>query len=224
MRRWAFHILAGLSLLLALAAAVMWVRSYSRVERVQYTRLDARQTPRPHTQWAITYLESCVGGLQLRHMTAVSQGLQAFARAHQDPDGYHLGLRWLVDDDDRQMRYPTRGWVTAHTHLIQCSIAGFEINKSKWGPADNPNTSKSITVPHWFLVLVGMPLPVFTAMVAVRRRRRIRNGMCVNCGYDLRASKERCPECGEAIRQPIVNTLPEVEELDGAKEPSATNL
>ena len=33
--------------------------------------------------------------------------------------------------------------------------------------------------------------------LVVRRRRRTR-GLCLRCGYDLRASRGRCPECGAA--------------------------
>ncbi len=39
------------------------------------------------------------------------------------------------------------------------------------------------------------------AMVRAWRRdlHRHQNGLCMRCGYDLRANKERCPECGEPI-------------------------
>jgi hypothetical protein len=43
-------------------------------------------------------------------------------------------------------------------------------------------------------------LPIFAAPILVslllRRRARLRQGCCVGCGYDLRASPHGCPECG----------------------------
>ncbi len=55
-------------------------------------------------------------------------------------------------------------------------------------------------------VLGGFALLLLLASVAVllvfpflRRDKwteRRRKGLCTRCGYDLRASRERCPECG----------------------------
>ncbi len=50
--------------------------------------------------------------------------------------------------------------------------------------------------PFWFLLtLAGIP----TAILWHRDRRTVKPGCCLTCGYDLRASKRVCPECGVGI-------------------------
>ena len=70
----------------------------------------------------------------------------------------------------------------------------------RWtAPADA--TIWAIMFPHWFVALLAAPLPALAlaSMTRVRRRAtRRRAGFCPACGYDLRASPQRCPECGAA--------------------------
>jgi hypothetical protein len=60
-----------------------------------------------------------------------------------------------------------------------------------------------------FYVRLGMPTVLFAILPAwwlVRKRkldRERRKGTCRVCGYDLRASAERCPECGTPFSAPI---------------------
>jgi hypothetical protein len=59
--------------------------------------------------------------------------------------------------------------------------------------------------PHWvFVVLFGV-LPVREGWKHLVRSRRVRKHLCPACGYDLRASRDRCPECGAAAGERAVS-------------------
>jgi hypothetical protein len=53
-----------------------------------------------------------------------------------------------------------------------------------------------VAIPHWSVALLAAALPAGWLVVAGRGTRRRSSGACASCGYDLRASPERCPECG----------------------------
>jgi hypothetical protein len=56
-----------------------------------------------------------------------------------------------------------------------------------------------VIVPYWFVALLTCVSPLWLFLGRRRSRRRHTLGLCPSCGYDLRASKERCPECGTPI-------------------------
>jgi hypothetical protein len=58
-------------------------------------------------------------------------------------------------------------------------------------------THTSISLPYWSLALPTAGAPIARAAAIARRRRRIKAGLCAQCGYDLRATPDRCPECGQ---------------------------
>jgi hypothetical protein len=68
----------------------------------------------------------------------------------------------------------------------------------------------SFRVRQW-IAFTAILLPAALSVLSVSRTRarrisRAALGQCLNCGYDLRASAERCPECG-TVRKRITITV-----------------
>jgi len=88
------------------------------------------------------------------------------------------------------------------------------------GDRSSGGTYVSISFPYWTPMLaIAAPMLILAPMRVRRRRVAVRRaaGLCVQCGYDLRASPERCPECGtpapapaqpQPQPQPITGTTP----------------
>jgi len=59
--------------------------------------------------------------------------------------------------------------------------------------------TNELRIPYWFQMLVAGVLPSLWWIRARERRRRTRHNLCAGCGYDLRATRTRCPECGRMV-------------------------
>lgn len=111
--------------------------------------------------------------------------------------------------DDSLPRFSFEDLAAITYHSTYWSGGGFGFMSAK--PPDNPldaGNKAYFSIPRWTLVLpfwfpslvLGGAL-VFSGVPLFRRLRRQRLGLCMTCGYDLRASPEQCPECGAAVAE-----------------------
>ena len=108
------------------------------------------------------------------------------------------GYTLLIDGglkfgNDRYIKAPgSEQWKTARGY----AWAGVTVLHWTIGPEQFWN----VTFDKWLLVPLTAVLPLGRSIGAIRRigvaSRRSRAGLCPACNYDLRATPDRCPECG----------------------------
>jgi hypothetical protein len=82
---------------------------------------------------------------------------------------------------------------------VRNSLAGFKLAGGTLTIGSQTPAYHAVLVPHWALVVPLAVPPLLWARGRLRRRRWARQGRCRHCGYDLRGSPERCPECGRPV-------------------------
>ena len=183
MKRRALNVAAALAVVLCVGACVLWVRSYIVGERLVWSWASARAG-----EFSAFEIYSGGGGVALAYYSAAptdpAERATMQLAVEREPLYYETRTpryRWL--------RSPPRRWALGFDYLYDTAAV----------PRLRP--IPRVAAPWWFAAAAAGALPAYrVAAPRVRRlreRRRLRAvGRCAACGYDLRATPDRCPECG----------------------------
>ena len=178
MRHGLFTLAAALSLLLCMAAIILLIGSWSRGGRMfRISFPGAIRSDGTRTQYVIELYASRVGAGAVRVLT---------------PPPPPVSLAWV---NSRRVFI----WRRAGIDLMfgeNVSYGAHWQNRPPNFVAYDAMTDY-VGCPLWMLIALGLPLP----LIWLRRQLRLRwarqlIGCCKRCGYDLRATPSRCPECG----------------------------
>lgn len=163
-----------LSLVFMSATALVWIRSYMRWDEVLLRR-DGH-----------TWVNSYRGCLTVAREDFFGPPATRLGRGRRIASSPNLLVYWSVDS----VSFPPPSYVTK-------AVLGFVFSESAgWPWYSGSKTRRIVQVPYWsLLLLTAIPmLPWLRVTLWTWSRRR--RGCCEACGYDLRATQGRCPECG----------------------------
>lgn len=79
-------------------------------------------------------------------------------------------------------------WVVLGFHGFKYVVTNTKFSYSQ--------ATQYLAIPLWMPSVLFGSMLLLCRTLGAAQRRRARDGLCLKCGYDLRGSKERCPECG----------------------------
>lgn len=187
---WLFNLAAGVSLAIGLAAIVLWIHSHSYWVRCRFDlalhHMTIHSVQGEVVVDRLTYLPHEDG--QLISMPHIWQEHLSYL-----PPGVGLAQ---TDHHFLGFGYGNSAAVAAFQRGIRMKVAGISTGTSIY-------PLQRLVVPHWAIAVIAFAIPSLWLRSFISRRRSERSGLCLNCGYDLRATPDRCPECGTVPPQTV---------------------
>lgn len=179
-----FNLAAAISLVISMATLVLWARSYpgekwerGGADSIALRAHDGRLLIERHTHTVMRF-------------TGQPPTTQRSLNELDDPAAGSSAWQHIP--------WSGQEWAPGETR------SGFGTGSAMAGATINVGNlqiyqlqrSQAFFVPLWFPLLLSLVLPGFWLHRSITRHRRIPPGMCIVCRYDLRATPDRCPECG----------------------------
>ena len=188
MKRKLFNLTCALSLVLCLVTVALWVRSHSSRDGAWVGR------------WNLYALNSGDGRVAATKSSFFDSG-----PVDADPAGR------IVEVPNSVPRPYSRSLVTglgprpSPRTVVMVKRYWEHLGFSAYDVVSIGSETKAFIVPHWALLVLAGALPGVW-MLGHRGqccRRRAERGLCIRCGYDLRATPDRCPECGTSVPRSV---------------------
>jgi hypothetical protein len=181
--RKAFTIASAVSLVLFVGTVVLWGRSYSQS---------------PSTAGNLAFGSLSRGSRTFRYVLFLSYAGRLEGEVDRETGSDEesvdlIGLHCFQSDltfDMGPQEPPS---------VLSASAFHGSYERSEWPAVAKTYLKLTFIVPYWPLAaMFGLAPTIWICRYVVRRSHR-RSGRCPSCGYDLRATPDRCPECGAAV-------------------------
>lgn len=185
MPRRLFTLASAISLLLCLATVALWIRSYAI--RDAFVRSQVAGTR--------AIIMSCGRMAYYDVDDSAMIDLGFWPRDVSEPVWYYHRIPFAEKLDAGDAKWFNRLGIAVQWREPE-PFGGMSVTR----PVNGYVTR--LIAPHWLPAILFAILPAaWTASRLRHRRRRSRlaRGLCPACGYDLRATRQRCPECGTPV-------------------------
>jgi hypothetical protein len=179
LKRVLFTILAGLSLLLFLAVVGVWIWSFFYRDIVSYVSGNGNGQIIQSIQGRL-HIMSNLGGNSSGSFSHQEDRLAPNAIWNGGMSSYPVQVQWHFG----------HVWQTySRFHMT------FAASRASAPPGFTTN-HRLIVIPYWSPALLFSILPALWTWRFIKYGHRRKAGHCPKCNYDLRATPDRCPECG----------------------------